>query len=282
MNSRRMPPGALTKAMRRFPNVPSTTAGPQMTSCPSSSASRSSVKRAGCRKPSAGSVHGVLVDGVGEERDHDGPEEDVGALAVVPVHAVADLGPGGLVERHRRVEVGHLDREVRHPRDRHRCPSRFVEHLQRTECASIETTVPRQQHYRLSPCSAPGPLLASGPGRRHLRVRPRPCPAPLPARPVDGRRGPDHGVPAGPRLSRSGRRRGERRRDRPRHGADRRVVDGRRHDAGGRGPFAGRESVLATLHRRLHAIAAPRLPPACAGRHRRLVSSTWTSIRSTS
>ena len=30
MNSSRMPPGAVTNAMRRFPKVPSTTAGPQI------------------------------------------------------------------------------------------------------------------------------------------------------------------------------------------------------------------------------------------------------------
>ena len=47
MNSSRMPPGAFTNAMRRFPNAPSTIAGPHTTVCPSNSASKSSVNRAG-------------------------------------------------------------------------------------------------------------------------------------------------------------------------------------------------------------------------------------------
>ena len=38
MNSSRMPPGAATKAIRRLPNAPSTTAGPHNTSWPRSSA----------------------------------------------------------------------------------------------------------------------------------------------------------------------------------------------------------------------------------------------------
>jgi pimeloyl-ACP methyl ester carboxylesterase len=57
MNSRRIPPGASTKAMRLTPNAPETTLGPQRTVWTDSSASRSSTKRAGCKNPSGGSVH---------------------------------------------------------------------------------------------------------------------------------------------------------------------------------------------------------------------------------
>ena len=120
MNSSRIPPGASTKAMRRRPKVPSTTSGPHTTVWPSSCASRSSVNRAGWRNPSRGSVHLVLVDGPGEQGDHHRTEVDVGPLAVTPLHAVLDLGPGGLVEPARGVEVLDLDGQVGQPGDGHR------------------------------------------------------------------------------------------------------------------------------------------------------------------
>ena len=69
MNSRRMPPGAATNAIRRRPNGPSTISGPHSTSWPASSASRSSVNSAGCRKPSGGQRDHVLVDRAREQRD---------------------------------------------------------------------------------------------------------------------------------------------------------------------------------------------------------------------
>src|SRR5579862_4388887 len=97
MNSRRIPPGASTKAIRRRPKGPSTTSGPHTTRWPASSASRSSVN-SGMEEALVGQVHAVLVDGAGEQRDLDRAQLDIGALGAAPARAVADLGPGRPVE----------------------------------------------------------------------------------------------------------------------------------------------------------------------------------------
>ena len=123
MNSSRIPPGAATNAMRRRPNGPSTISGPHTTSWPTSVAVQLGVEVVGeqrrVQEALGGQVDGVLVDGAGEQRDLHRPEEHVGALGAVPLHPVADLGAGALVERARGVEVGDLHRQVGHPRHAH-------------------------------------------------------------------------------------------------------------------------------------------------------------------
>ena len=57
-------------------------------------------------------VHDVLVDGPGEQGDHDRSEERVGTLAVPPHHPVPDLRPGLFVEAAGFVEVRNLDRQI--------------------------------------------------------------------------------------------------------------------------------------------------------------------------
>ena len=135
-------------------------------------------------------------------------------------------------------------------------------------------------HYRL-PRAAARPSACVGKGRRHLRVRARPRPSPLPKGPVDGRRGPDHGLSPTPRLPGPRRRGDERGRNGPRHGADRGFLDGRRSSPGdpGRSVVRGRSSPICTAAcTRSHPPTSfPRRPWA-----RGTASSTWISTRSTS
>ena len=129
MNSRRMPPGASTNAIRRVPNAPSTTVGPPHHGVAVELGVQIVGEQRRMQEPLGGEGHHVLVDRAGEERDHHGSEEDVGALTAVPVHAVSDLAAGAGVERACRVEIGHLDRQVRHRRDRHACASREIDRV---------------------------------------------------------------------------------------------------------------------------------------------------------
>ena len=92
MNSKRIPPGRLDERVRRRPNAPSTMAGPQSTVWPASSASRSSVKRAGCRNPSAGSADQV-ADRPPVQGDHDRAEEDVGPFRRRPTRMRSRTSP---------------------------------------------------------------------------------------------------------------------------------------------------------------------------------------------
>ena len=64
-------------------------------------------------------VHLVLVDGLGEQRDHHRSEEDVGPLTVAPLHAVPHLGPGRLVVPAGAVEVRHLHGQIGQSGHRH-------------------------------------------------------------------------------------------------------------------------------------------------------------------
>ena len=285
MNSSRMPPGADTKAMRRLPKVPSTTAGPQMTSWPSELGVEIVGEQGGVQEALGREVHGVFVDGVGEERDHDGAQKDVGTFPVVPVHAVADLGPGGFVERHGGIEIGHLHRHVRHPGDRHRPSS----------SSSSTSSVPSadgSQPLPFAPCQRPGRCWRRGGMPTSSSTAPASsCVGPAGVDRWRARRAPwsicrNHGypVPAVEEVSDDGTDLVMERIDGPS------MVDFM-----SRRPWTIRRQgmVLATLHRRLHAIAPPDfLPLAPVGgrgllrphgspstqRHDRCPRAPWSSI----
>ena len=122
MNSRRMFPGADTNAIRRFPNAPSTTAGPQTHVVAFELAVEVVGEQRGVEESFRRQLDAVLVDRTREQCDHHGSEVHVGAFAVVPVHPVAYLGARPFVEGARGVEVTHLHRDVRHAGNRHPRP----------------------------------------------------------------------------------------------------------------------------------------------------------------
>ena len=174
MNSRRMPPGASTKAMRRVPKVPLTVRGPQSTSWRASSASRSSTKRAGCRNPSVGQRAGVLVDRLREEGQGQRAELDVGATAVLPLHRFGHRRAGRLEPGARLFEVGDLHGQVGQARDGHQCSGVPYSEPRSSAMSSRRTPSGSEKYSEISLSICVGMPASS---RRH--------PGGVPLRPVD-------------------------------------------------------------------------------------------------
>src|SRR5580658_7383576 len=64
-----------------------------------------------------GELAGLLIDGLGEESERQGAQLHVSPTAVLPLHRLGDRGTGSGVPGAGRLEVGHLDGQIRHARD---------------------------------------------------------------------------------------------------------------------------------------------------------------------
>ncbi len=106
--------------MRRTPNEPETMRGPHRTSCSEPAPHPDRRRRApDARIPPAGNSACVLVNRLGEQREMQPAECHVSPPPVFPLQRFGDRRPRGGIPGARRLQIGHLDREIGHADDAH-------------------------------------------------------------------------------------------------------------------------------------------------------------------